>query len=136
MHESSLIVTRRSVCPKSFVRRLDAEAGTGVAGHLGELSFELSSSMPLPASLTSQRIFSFSAGLGAAALTYISMQRLIWSGTASISSSYGHALVSQRNAEEELFFGPRTRALMVRGWNRAVDSTLGATATELAKRGL
>ncbi|MEW5306465.1 MAG: hypothetical protein WDW38_007407 [Sanguina aurantia] len=92
--------------------------------------------MPLPASLTSQRVFSFSAGLGVAALTYIFIQRSLWSGTASISGKYGLTMASQRKAEEELFFGPRTRALMVRSWNRAVDSTLGAAATELAKRGL
>ena len=55
-----------------------------------------------------------------------------------VATQWGTYQPSTTAAEErkELLLGPRARATMAREWNRLVDNTLGALATELGKRGI
>lgn len=86
---------------------------------------------------TVSQISGAAAGVAASAYAFVDTQRLIWRSAAEDCRSF-RALpaLQQRSSEQEAFFGPQTRALVVRGWNKAIDNTLGALATELAKRGL
>jgi hypothetical protein len=76
------------------------------------------------------------AGALAAALLFVDTQRLIWRSAADNCRSFGTFQPLNRNLDEETFLQPKTRALAVRSWNSFVDSTLGALATELARRGM
>lgn len=81
------------------------------------------------------RITAFTAGMLTAGAAFFTIERQLWKGTAAVAQEYGAPKPAPRDVDTELFFGPRTRALLVRKWNQAVDSTVGAAAAELAKRG-
>eukprot|EP00798_Chlamydomonas_sp_ICE-L_P004908 gene4908-34675_t len=82
------------------------------------------------------KLFGFSAGCVSAAVATVYLQRMTWSGSANVAELYGTYKRPVQDAEEAAFFGPRTRALATRAWNKAIDGTVGSMATELAKQGL
>jgi len=84
------------------------------------------------------RVFYFSLGVAAALAGYNEMRRVTWAGAREVATQWGTYQPSTTAAEErkELLLGPRARATMAREWNRLVDNTLGALATELGKRGI
>lgn len=81
------------------------------------------------------RALYFSLGAGAAVGTYAAVQRSVWRGTADVARAHG-TMAPPKNEQPEPLFGPAVRANIARGWNKAVDSTLGALARELGKRGI
>ena len=92
-----------------------------------------------PKPTTVQRLLGVAVGTAAAAAVYISFQRLVWKQASDVTAKYGLDVSSSMPAaadDDMLFFGPKTRATLVRKWNKGIDATFGALATELAKRGL
>lgn len=94
---------------------------------------------PKPA--TVQRALAFTAGIAAVAVTYVSVQRQVWRQAAEACEAYGldlrqGAAPAGQDDGDLSFFGPKLRGTLVRKWNKGVDATVGALATELAKRGL
>lgn len=83
---------------------------------------------------TVQKLLSFGSGIAAAGVAYVSIQRLVWRGAADVAETYGAHVERRREEQEEMFFGPKTRALAVRSWNKTIDDTVGSFATYLAKR--
>lgn len=92
--------------------------------------------VPTVSPRTVARLSGAAAGAAVAALAFVDTQRMVWRMTAEDCQAFGTYKPLPRSADEEAFFGPKTRALAVRAWNRAVDGSIGALATELAKRGL
>ncbi len=84
---------------------------------------------------TTTKIASGAAGIALAALVFVDTQRLVWRNASETCQLYQTHKPLPRDQDDEMFFGPRTRAMLVRSWNAAVDNTIGAAATELAKRG-
>lgn len=81
------------------------------------------------------RLFGFGSGVAVAGVLYIDTQRLVSRSAADVARKYGMAPVSAESLPET-FLGPKTRALLVCTYNKVVDTTVGALATELAKRGV
>ena len=71
---------------------------------------------------------------------YFSTHRQVWRQTSEVAQQYGAAppaeTIKSAADDEQPLFGPKLRATVTRKWNQGVDATLGALATELAKRGL
>ncbi len=89
---------------------------------------------------TAQRIFGFGVGALVVSFVYFSTHRQVWRQTSEVAQQYGAPapveIIKPASDDEKPFFGPKLRATLTRKWNQGVDATLGALATELAKRGL
>ncbi|PNH05009.1 hypothetical protein TSOC_008774 [Tetrabaena socialis] len=87
---------------------------------------------------TVQRLLGFSAGTFVASLVYVSTARLVWRQTSEAAQQLGAPAPRkvESTAQDQPLLGPKFWATMTRRWNQGVDATVGALATELAKRGI
>jgi hypothetical protein len=81
------------------------------------------------------RVTAFAIGVAAAGASYVSIHRLVMQNEGALSDLYvpKPKIIAQ---EPEPIIGAPARAYVVEKWNAAVDMSVGALATELAKMGL
>ncbi|GJP29913.1 hypothetical protein CLOM_g20370 [Closterium sp. NIES-68] len=85
-----------------------------------------------------ERVVGIASGVGAAAAAYWGCKLAIWRSTATT----GRAIANQSAPPappllepSTPLFGPSFRQSVVRSWNTAVDSSLGALAAALSRHG-